>query len=167
MVISSVVCNLVKWIAWLFLIRLLVGEKTTKLGDSTHTQGCPVQNGHKIKCWYGSFNAVQHQQQQNKVRSQFTPYAEEKETIIPITHSCPMECWDCSSEYRISINPEMRLDTAASDREAEILSRSYHSCELPDWFISQPLLPLSHWFQTMFCQGGKNDQTGCNSTSTL
>lgn len=60
-----------------------------------------------------------------------------RKTTIPISHSCPVECRDCSSDCRISINLEMQLDTGASDREGETLSRSItsracHSYKRPD-----------------------------------
>lgn len=63
-----------------------------------------------------------------------------KTTTIPISHSCPVGCWDCSGDCRFSINLEMQLDTGASDREGETLSRSItslacHSYKRPDWFI--------------------------------
>lgn len=61
-------------------------------------------------------------------------------TTIPISHLCPVECWDCSGDCRFSINLEMQLDTGASDREGETLSRSItslacRSYKRPDWFI--------------------------------
>lgn len=64
----------------------------------------------------------------------------EKKTTILICHSFHMECWDCPSDCRISINLEMQLDAGASDREGETLSRSItslacHSYMQPDWFI--------------------------------
>lgn len=66
-----------------------------------------------------------------------SPIGQRRKTTIPISHSCPVECWDCSSDCRISINLEMQLDTGASDREGETLSRSItslacHSYKRPD-----------------------------------
>lgn len=66
-----------------------------------------------------------------------TPIRQRRKTTFPISHSCPVECWDCSSDCRISINLEMQLDTGASDREGETLSRSItslacHSYKRPD-----------------------------------
>lgn len=81
-----------------------------------------------------------HRHHKRTGRGEFTRRAEEKKTTIPICHSCHVECWDCSSDCRISINLEMQLDTGASDREGETLSRSItslacHSYMRPDWFI--------------------------------
>lgn len=66
-----------------------------------------------------------------------SPIRQRRKTTVPISHSCSMECWDCSSDCRISINLEMQLDTGASDRERETLSRSItslacHSYKQPD-----------------------------------
>lgn len=73
---------------------------------------------------------------------------QKRKSTIPISHSCRAECWDCSSDCGISINLETLLDTGASDREGETLSRSItsmacHSYKLPDWFTSRhPVLPF-------------------------
>lgn len=80
-------------------------------------------------------------QQKNWQRSVHLSYVgrmeELKKTTIPISHSCPVGCWDCSGDCRFSINLEMQLDTGASDREEETLSRSItslacHSYKRPD-----------------------------------
>jgi len=64
---------------------------------------------------------------QNNFERSVHPLLRKGKTTIPISHPCPMECWDCSVDCKFSINLEMQLDTGASDRERETLSRSITS----------------------------------------
>lgn len=47
-----------------------------------------------------------------------------KKLQLPSVIPAPTGCWDCSKDCRISINLEMQLDTGASARDGETLSRS-------------------------------------------
>lgn len=82
-----------------------------------------------------------------KILEVSSPIGQRKKTTIPTSHSCSVECWDCSSDCRISINLEMQLDTGASDREGETLSRSITSlaCQLQAvWLIYIKPPPCCH-----------------------
>lgn len=94
------------------------------------------------------------------------PSVRGRKTTFPISHSCPMECWDCSSDCRISINLEMQLDTGASGREGgghsqgqSLARHAIATSSLIDLYKADPPAAiLSHWFRLLSLQNWTTGQ---------
>lgn len=101
------------------LKMLFSGEETKALPTPrllSLRAGCSV-------CAHWAQKKMGRKKKRKEVVSSFIGQRREK-LQLPSVIPAPTECWDCSKDCRISINLEMQLDTGASARDGETLSRS-------------------------------------------